>query len=146
MKRRWNLAIEAGFLITVAAFLSYFFVFVRFPITRDFPWVNLLLFAAGLGLAGLGVARAFRRPELYRGKVRGPVWAVLGALIFGFFIYLNFSFSKQMPSAVNAPAVGKPAPDFTLPDSNGKPVTLSSLYKSGQGDQWVLLIFYRGHW
>lgn len=143
MKRRRNLSIEAGFLITVAAFLSYFFVFVRFPVTRDFPWVNLLLFAAGLWLAVVGVVRAFRQPEQYRGKVRGPVWAVLGASIFAAFLYLNFSFSKQMPSAAQAPAVGQPVPDFTLPDTSGKAVTLSSLYTPGK---WVLLIFYRGHW
>lgn len=143
MKRKWNLSIEAGFLLTVVAFLSYFFVFVRFPITRDFPWANLLLFAAGLGLSLMGVVRAFRQPDQYRGKVRGPVWAVLGAVIFGFFLYLNFVFPKQMPAAANAPTVGKPAPDFTLPDSSGKPVTLSSVYKA---DQWVLLIFYRGYW
>ncbi len=143
MKRHWNLAIEAGFAVSVFAFLSYFFIFVRWPVTRDFPWVNLLLFAGGLGLAILGVVRAFRHPERFRGKVRGPFWALFGTLIFGAFLYLNFVFPKQMPQAANAPAVGKPAPDFTLPDSNGKPVTLSSLYAPGQ---WVLLIFYRGYW
>jgi cytochrome oxidase Cu insertion factor (SCO1/SenC/PrrC family) len=142
MKRRWNLAIEAGFAISVFAFLSYYFIFVRWPVTRDVPWVNLLLFAAGLGLAALGVMRAYRQPERYRGKVRGPLWGGFGVLIFAAFLFLNFWFSKQMPTGANAPAVGAAAPDFTLPDASGRPATLSSLHK----DQWALLIFYRGYW
>ena len=38
--------------------------------------------------------------------------------------------------------VGDPAPDFTLPDAYGKPVTLSTLLKSGP----MVLTFYRGDW
>jgi cytochrome oxidase Cu insertion factor (SCO1/SenC/PrrC family) len=34
------------------------------------------------------------------------------------------------------------APDFTLPDEDGRPVTLSSELARGP----VLLVFYRGHW
>src|SRR5436309_13250524 len=56
----------AGFLVCLLGFFSYFFVFVRFPVTRDVPWANWLLFAVGLALAGAGIARAFRRPETYR--------------------------------------------------------------------------------
>ena len=37
----------------------------------------------------------------------------------------------------NPPAVGSPAPDFTLSSQEGKPVTLSSLR-----GQWVVLYFY----
>ncbi len=43
--RRFNWPIWAGFLLSLIAFASYFFVFVWFPVTRDFPWANLLLFA-----------------------------------------------------------------------------------------------------
>ena len=52
--------------------------------------------------------------------------------------------------------MGEKAPDFTLPDSNGKPVKLSELFASSEWRQgaiaapsrapWVLLIFYRGYW
>jgi peroxiredoxin len=38
----------------------------------------------------------------------------------------------------NEPAVGAPAPDFTLPSTSGKPVTLSSL----RGEKNVLLAFF----
>ena len=37
---------------------------------------------------------------------------------------------------------GQPAPDFTLPDANGQPVTLSHLLAAGP----VVLVFYRGNW
>ncbi len=39
-------------------------------------------------------------------------------------------------------SVGQPAPDFTLPDGAGNPVTLSSY----QGQQAALILFYRGDW
>ena len=52
-KLNWNWRIWAGFLVAVAAFLSYLTIFIRFPITRNVPWVNWLLFAlAGWLLEG----------------------------------------------------------------------------------------------
>ena len=52
------------------------------------------------------------------------------------------------PAPKNAPKVGQKAPDFTLPDSNGNPVKLSSFSSIPTGGKppWVLLIFYRGYW
>jgi cytochrome oxidase Cu insertion factor (SCO1/SenC/PrrC family) len=38
--------------------------------------------------------------------------------------------------------VGELAPDFTLPDQDGRPHTLSA----ERGQRAVVLIFYRGHW
>ncbi len=38
--------------------------------------------------------------------------------------------------------VGTEAPDFTLEDQDGKPVTLSSY----RGKKSVVLVFYRGYW
>ncbi len=58
------------------------------------------------------------------------------------------AFSVPLPASKGAPAVGTKAPDFTLPDANGSPVTLSHLYGpagSAKGS-WVLLVFYRGYW
>lgn len=53
-----------------------------------------------------------------------------------------------LPASPKAPAVGAKAPDFTLPDANASPVTLSKLLaprESAKGS-WVLLVFYRGYW
>jgi len=38
--------------------------------------------------------------------------------------------------------VGQPAPDFTLEDVDGKPITLSEF----RGKKSVVLVFYRGYW
>jgi AhpC/TSA family len=39
-------------------------------------------------------------------------------------------------------AVGQPAPDFTLPNADGRPVSLAALRGPGP----VVLSFYRGRW
>jgi peptidoglycan/LPS O-acetylase OafA/YrhL len=141
MKRNWNWPLWIGFLLALAGLFSYEF-FVQFPITRDFPWANLLLFAAGGILLILGLARAFGRPQLYRGKIFGSVFALLSLLVFTFFDYELFYVVRQVPASTGAPRVSEKAPEFTLPDQNGKPVALADLV-SPNG---AVLIFYRGHW
>jgi hypothetical protein len=139
-----NLLPLAGFLVCLVGFFSYFFLFVQFPATRDVPWANWLLLTVGLALAGAGIARAFRRPETYRGRVLGPTLGVLSLAVVGFFLFMTLVATRQLPSAANAPKVGEKAPDFTLPDSQGRPVALHDLV--GPGKPWVVLIFYRGYW
>jgi hypothetical protein len=40
------------------AFFSYLGFFYRFTITRDIPWVNMLLFVIAIALLVMGVQRA----------------------------------------------------------------------------------------
>jgi hypothetical protein len=143
MRRSWNSPIWAGFAVTLAAVFSYIPIFVRFPNTRDVPWVNLLLFLVGGCLLAAGLKRAYGEPERYRGKLSGVVLGVLTLTLFGIFCWGNFVFARRVPSSNGAPQVGQPAPDFALPDANGKPVTLSELRTENRA---VLLIFYRGYW
>ena len=142
MKRRWNLPLWLGFLFALAGLFSYEF-FSQFPITRDFPWANLLLFAISGILLVLGLVRAFGNPRVYRGKIVGPIFTILSLLAFSFFAYALFYVVRQMPASMGAPQVGQKAPDFTLPDQNGKSVALADLLSNSSG---ALLIFYRGHW
>jgi hypothetical protein len=144
MKRRWNWLLYAGFAVVLVALFSYAF-FVLFPITRDFPWANLLLFVIGGALLVIGLVRAYGNPERYRGKVVGPILAVLSLLVFSLFAYGLFYLGRQVPASASAPVVGQPAPDFTLADQDGKSVALQDLLRSS-GTQAVLLIFYRGYW
>src|SRR5258708_4895539 len=125
--RAWNWLLWAGFVFSVIAFLSYFSFFVEFSWTRNFPWANLLLFAIGAGFLAVGIRRAFRLPELYRGKIFGPILAGLSALIFGLFVFSVFVAGRQMPASAAAPRVGAKAPEFTLTDSDDKPVSLAGL-------------------
>ena len=147
-----NWLLWAGFLLSLIAFLSYFFVFVWFETTRDFPWANLILFAAAGGLLALGLRRAFGagRPKPGRSKIAGVTLATLSIAIFGLFIFTVFIFARQLPASQGAPKVGQKAPDFTLSDTNGQPVSLASLLASrdakGQAPKGVLLVFYRGYW
>lgn len=112
--------------------------YARFSVGESFA-----LCAGGLLLVR-GLIRAFREPDLYRGKIFGPILAVLGLATFGLFAFGVFYMVRQMPAAAGAPRVGEKAPEFTLPDQNGKAVSLSELYASPA--KGTVLIFYRGHW
>ena len=144
MPRQRNFLPLAGFLVCLAGFIGYFLLFARYPVTRDVPWASWLLFAAGLGLLGAGIARAFRRPETYRGRIMGPILGVLSLAVVGFFLFATLIASRQLPAAADAPRVGSKAPDFTLPDKDGRPVALHDLV--GPPSSWAVLIFYRGYW
>src|SRR5437588_10847986 len=144
MKRRWNWMLWTGFLIVLVALFS-FEIFARFPITRDFPWANLSLFAIGGILLVTGLVRAFGQPTEYRGKIFGPILTVISVLIFALFAYALFYVVRQMPASASAPRVGDKAPDFSLPDQNDRPVALHDLLTS-PGTRAALLIFYRGYW
>ncbi len=148
MKRKWNAALWGGLIIVLLGFFSFPF-FIQFASTRDVPWVNFLLFAIGGVLLVIGLRRAFGQPQIYRGKVFGSIFALLGLAAFGFFSYVFFVIEKQLPASSETPAVGQKAPDFTLPDSDNKPVALADLIsKPGANGQpaAALLIFYRGFW
>jgi fluoride ion exporter CrcB/FEX len=141
MKRKWNWPIWIGFIVAVGGLFSYEF-FAQFPVTRDFPWATLLIFAVGALLLVIGIFRAFGRPQLYRGKVFGSTFAAIALLLFAFFAYEIFYVLRQVPLSAQAPRVGQRAPSFSLPDQNGKEVALNDLL-SPNG---AVLIFYRGHW
>lgn len=143
-KRRWNLSIWAGFLVTVAGFVAYPAFFVWIPVTRDIPWVSLLLFVAGLALIARGSVRAWRRPALYRGKVAGPVVGALSLAIAGLFTWGLVVMARQLPASAGAPQVGQQAPDIALSDSEGRQATLAALL--AEGARGAVVIFYRGHW
>ena len=143
VKRSWNWRVWTGFGVAVLAVVSYIPVFARFPVTRDFPWANLLLFLAAGYLLAAGLRRAFTQKESCRGRVSGPVFAVLSLALLALFAYGTFVAARQLPSGQSALRVGQHAADFTLTAADGTPLTLSQLR---QGKRTVLLIFYRGYW
>ena len=136
--RRFNYLLWSGLALSIIAFISYFVFFARFPVTRDFPWVNLVLFVAAVALLAVGVRRAERH------IVVAWIVTVVGVAVFAIFLFAIFVGSKWLPPSIGAPRVGQKAPDFTLLDTNRKAVSLSSLVASSP--RGVLLIFYRGYW
>lgn len=159
MKRSWNPAVWFGFLLALIGVISYPILFARFPATRDVPWANWVIVVLALVMIAVGVARAFRQPDRYRGKIAGSILAALALVVAGLFGYGTTVMTKQIPASQGAPRVGDLAPDFTLPDSHNNAVTLSALVDSpfvpngsstaGSGTEktaGTVLIFYRGYW
>ena len=155
--KRLNWQIWIGFLLSIFAFLSYPLVFVNWPVTRNFPWANLLLFAIAAILLFIGVRRAFAPDRRRISKIVSSVLATLSVLVLGMFIFVAFVASRWLPASTGAPQVGQKAPEFTLVDANNKPVSLSELLSSPiasvplsaggpRAPKGVLLIFYRGYW
>lgn len=147
--QRINWPIWAGFLLSLIALLSYPFVFVNWPATRDFPWANLLLFGVAVMLLFVGVRRAFSPDRRRISKIAASVVTALSVLVLGFFIFSFFIASRWLPASRGAPQVGQKAPDFTLADTNNTQVSLSDLLSqpiSGKALKGVLMIFYRGYW
>lgn len=148
---KFNWQIWAGFLLSIFAAFSYPSIFVQYPITRDFPWVSLLLFFISSILLFIGLRRAFsagrKHPRL--SKAGGVILATLVVAVAALFLFGWFVFARQLPASHQAPHVGQTAPDFTLPDTNAKQVSLSELLSSpidGKTPKGVLLVFYRGYW
>src|SRR5262245_48989725 len=148
LRGRLNWPIWLSFPLAVVALYSYPFIFVRWAATRDVPWVNLLLGATAVALAIVGVKRSFTRGWISRASALVVAAASIAAL--GLFIYKVLIVARELPTSAQAPAVGQPAPDFTLVDLNNQAVSLSSLrtmpLADGRTPRGVLLIFYRGYW
>lgn len=149
--RRINWPLWVGFLLTLAAVLSFTTVFVYYPATRDFPWATLLLFLIAAGLVFLGVRRGFApdRPHPTRSKIVTAIVATLSTLVMALFVFAFFIAARWLPESKGAPQVGQKVPDFTLADTTGKPVSLNELLTTpvnGTAPKGVLLVFYRGYW
>ncbi len=148
-KRRANAPLWLGFLIVLFAFLSYIPIFAKYPVTRDMPWANFLIFALGFIFLFAGLRRAFRQPTAYRGKIAGLILTTISFAALVFFCLTIFSLGKHLPPSAQAPKVGQKAPDFALADTTGKTVSLASLLTTSATSQpvkGVVLIFYRGYW
>ena len=147
--KRLNWQIWAGFVLSLIAMFSYAFVFVRWPITREFPWANLVLFAVAFVLLFFGLRRAFRPDKRIVSKILSVLAAAFGVLMLAALLFLIYVMGSWLPASTRAPQVGYKAPDFTLTDSNNKPITLAQLLTepiNNQAPKGVLLIFYRGYW
>ena len=149
--RRLNWPLWVGFLLTFVAFFTYFAVFVWFPLTRDFPWANLLIFLIAAVSLVMGVRRGFAsdRPHPVRSKIVTSIVATLSVVVIAFFVFVVFIAARWLPPSKGAPQVGQRVPDFTLTDTTGKQVSLTELSTApidGKTPKGVLLIFYRGYW
>jgi len=149
-KRRFPSSLWLGLFLVLAAPILFSLVFIRFPATRDVPCTTLLMFGLGFGLLAHAMRHAFRDSATYRGKVMAPIALALGVALGGFFAYGTLVGTRDLPTASGAPRAGQRAPEFTLPDQDGRPVTLVELLAPAPGGAshpgGVVLVFFRGHW
>lgn len=138
-----------GLLITVMGALSNWLYFLALPGQEVFPWINVLVPAAGLVVLLVGVRRAFVDPQKYGGKLLAPALTILSAVVFAMSAW-GLHHARDLPAASGAPRVGEKAPDFTLASANGRATSLSQLLLEPIGNsappKAVLLVFYRGYW
>jgi hypothetical protein len=149
-QRRRNSALWWGLILTllgVAGNSLYFFT----SAPSVFTWLSLLVSATGVVLLLLGLKRAFGQPQVFRGKIAGSILTVTSAIIFGLSTWLFFH-ARDVPVSAGAPKVGEKAPDFTLTNTSGQPVSLNQMLSlpfdssTGARPKAVLLVFYRGYW
>jgi len=148
--RRANSALWHGLLITLFGIAAEFFYFLRLPppINHVLPWINLLVPVFGLIYLFIGLARAFGKPAVYRGKIWGSGVTVIAILLLAGNVVL-FRHTRDVPKSAHAPQVGQHLSEFTLPDSSGQQTSLSQLFAAsvdGSQPKAVLLVFYRGYW
>jgi hypothetical protein len=162
MKRRFPRTLWYGLVVVLAAPVLYLALFIRFPITRDVPWASLVMFGVGLGLLLHGLLHAYRHAATSRGKVVAPIALTFSLALTAFFCWTLLYQARQIPDSLGAPRVGQMAPDFTLPDQDGRPVSLAQLLTASpdavapagagapadavQKANGVVLVFYRGYW
>jgi len=150
--RKWNWRLWVGFLIALVALTIYIYVGL-FLNAHSIVWVSGALFIVSMALTISGLRLAYSQRGSYRGQVAGPILALLGISILGLFGLFSYEITKHFAAATNAPAVGQPAPQFTLVDTAGKSVSLTNVLASPVGQSGVthapkavLLVFYRGYW
>ena len=147
--KKINWQIWTGFVLSLFAAFSYPFLFVRWPMTREFPWANLVLFAVALVLLFFGLRRALKSDKRIVSKIFSSLAAAFGVLLLAGLFFMIYVMGSWLPASTGAPQVGHKAPDFTLTDPNNKPVTLAQLLTepiNNKPPKGVLLIFYRGYW
>ncbi len=148
--KRINWQIWAGLILSLLGLFSYPIIFVRWPLTREFPWANLLIFAISFVFLFLGLRRAFKPDKRIVLKIFSSLAAAFGVLMLAALLFVIYVMGSWLPKSAGAPQVGQKAPGFTLTDANDKTVTLSQLLTEPFNDntppKGVLLIFYRGYW
>lgn len=148
---RINWPLWIGFLLVFVSAFSFPTIFVWYPATRDFPWVTLLLFLVAAVFLWQGIRRGFSRaqPHPTRSKIFASIVGTLSVAIIGLFLFSFFVLARWLPASTGAPKMGQKVPEFTLPDANGRQVSLNELLTTpinGQPPKGALLIFYRGYW
>lgn len=122
----------APVLLALLGVLGYF-KFIGIPWVRNTALPNLLI---------LVIALTWSIFNMREGRSAWTLFPLILTLLISFgFVYVRFGYAR-LPEAEVKVTLGQPALDFTLPDHQGSPFTLSSL----RGRYGAVLVFYRGIW
>ena len=130
-----------GPVITFAGVATYFGWFARYPILRDFPWLNLPLVILGVVLSFLGVKAIFAAKRPWSRKLAAGGGLVLSAALATLFLGYVFVLSSMLPDAREDTMAMATAPSASLTDAGGSVVDLAD-YRGRK----AVLVFYRGYW
>src|SRR5882672_1305576 len=130
MRSGWLAALS---LLVSAGAIAAYALLLRVAAVRNHPEGYVAAFAIAAVIAGLAVALG-RRWYAWTALAVSLV-LLLGGATFNFVL-------ARIPAAHTTLRVGERAPDFTLSDAAGRPVTLAGY----RGRQPVVLVFYRGYW
>jgi len=119
--------------VVAAGGIAAYALLFRVALVRNHPEGYVVTAAIALALAGLALRRSRRWTS----------WLALGfaAVVLAGGVWFNAVIAR-IPDTPTALRVGEPAPDFTLADASGRPVTLADY----RGRKAVVLVFYRGYW
>ena len=131
---------KLGLPIVLLGFLSYFMVFAKYPLTRDFPWVNFPIMLIGLWMAWKYRWRN-RKARLTRARIFSSLLLTGSILIVALFCFYVFSYSYQLPKSSNGLALEQQPKAFTLNDHQGNDASLAD-YRGKN----LIISFYRGYW
>ena len=149
-RRNWALWLGTGLVLVGVAIGAPQVYALNVP-QRILPWLGLVIPAAAVLCFVVGLLRAFKQPQIYRGRVLGSILGVVSLLLFAGSVWLHVHV-RDVPASASAPKLGQKAPDFTLQNTSGQPVSLSQMLSTpidtatGKTPKAVLLIFYRGYW
>lgn len=127
--------------LTFAGVVTYFMWFARYPLLRDFPWLNLPLVILGVVLSFLGVRAVFGENRPWSRKLAAGAGLVLAGALATLFIGYVFVLSSMLPDARDETMAMATAPTASLTDAGGAVVDLSD-YRGRK----AVLVFYRGYW
>lgn len=128
--------------LSVATVLSCLAINLRGLVFQDAIYTRALWVDPLLGVLGLGVYLIVNLlyPAGWMAWTFPGFFVALGVIL-GLLNYADRARVRQMLE-MGVIEIGLPAPDFTLNDQNGTPVTLSAF----RGVRHVLLLFVRGDW
>ena len=124
MQKSWNWRLWIGFIVALLAPFGYFSLLEKISFAF---WISVAAFVIAVVLLADGLRRAYAQPEAYRGKIAGPILAILALGVIGLFSYANHMMGQAYAKAANAPRVGDKAPEFLLTDAGGRKVDIAQL-------------------